>query len=162
MDRAAAELLLSSLFLEPTPERDAALTKSAQAATNWEGLLPALEGHGVLLIFRRNIERVGVELPPTVAPILAGRVNRLADGAQHAWLTLRRLLGAAAIERIELTLVGDSAFAFDTYPERTLRPPGVLELLVRARDQSAALRAAEQSGLLPPESALPAAWHRAT
>jgi len=160
MDRAAAELFLASLFLEPTPERESALKNAVPAAANWEGLLPALEAHGVLVLFRRNLERAGVELPAAIAPLLQSRANQLADEAQRTWLTLQRLLQVCAREPLEITLVGDSAFAFDVYPERTLRRPGTLELLVRGRHFAAALRCAEQAGLLLAESSLPARWQR--
>jgi len=162
MDRPAAELVVASLFVEPTEERLAVLRQRAGAATNWDGLLLTVEAHGIVGLVRRNLERAGVELPPAVAPVLAMRAGNAGDACQRARLALQQVLSAAAREGVDVTLIGASAYAFDLYPDRTLRRPGTLEIHVRARDLRAALGAAESAGLLPEPRSLPAWWYRGT
>lgn len=159
MDRAAAELFLASLFVEPTPERLEALRNAAKTVRNWDGLQSALEGHGVLALFLRNLAKAEVELPPAIAPMFQARDGVQRDDDQRSRLTLQRFLAAAARERLEVTLVGGSALFLDLYPE-PLRRAGELEFLVPPEHFARALGAGEQAGLLLDEEALPAWWYR--
>jgi putative nucleotidyltransferase-like protein len=161
MDRAAAELLLASLFVETTPERQEALRNAAQAATNWLGLLPSLESHGVLLLFQRNLEEAGIELPPAVAPQFQARTGEQRDEHHRARLTLQRFLASAALEGVEITLCGGSALCLDLYSS-PLRRLGQLEAFVAHEHLTRALRAGKQAGLLQAEDSLPAWWYRRT
>lgn len=161
MDRAAAELFLASLFVESTPERIEAVRNTAKTIRNWEGLQSALEGHGVLTLFLRNLDLAGVELPPAIAPMFRARSDAQRDDDQRSRLTLQRFLAAAARERLELTLVGGSALFLDLYPE-PLRRAGELEFLVPPEHLGRALAAGRQAGLLLDERALPAWWYRRT
>jgi hypothetical protein len=161
MDRTAAELFLASLFVEVTPERLAVLRNAAKNARSWEGLQCALEAHGVLSLFLRNLERGGIELPPAIAPLLQAKGGSQRDDDQRSRLSLQRFLAAAARERVEVTLVGGSTLFLDLYPE-PLRRAGELEFLVAPEHLARALSAGEQAGLLLDESALPAWWYRRT
>lgn len=161
MDRAAAELCLASLFVETTPERLETLRNASKAVRNWDGLLPALEGHGVLSLFLRNLEQAGIELPPAIAPIFQARGGQQRDDDQRTRLTLQRFLAAAARERFELTLVGGSALFLELYPA-PLRRAGELEFLAAPEHLARALSAGEQAGLLLADSTLPAWWYRRT
>lgn len=162
MDRAAAELLVASLFVDPSAERLAALKQRSAAVTNWDTLLNAAQGHGVVGLLRHNLDAAGVELPASIAPVLAARASEAGDAGQRARLALQQILSAAAVENLDVTLVGASSYAFDLYADRALRRPGLLELHVRARDLRTALRAAEVAGLLPEPRSLPAWWYRGT
>jgi putative nucleotidyltransferase-like protein len=161
MDRAAAELFLASLFFETTPERSEALRNAAKATRSWEGLPGALEGHGVLPLFLRNLTQAGIELPPTIAPVLEARAGAQREDDQRTRLAMTRFLAAAAREGAELTLVGRSALAYDLYPEM-LRRLGALEMYVAPEHLARALRAAAEAGLLLAQEALPAWWYRRT
>ncbi|NOT31135.1 MAG: hypothetical protein HOP15_11860, partial [Planctomycetes bacterium] len=159
MDRAAAELFLACLFVESTPERLEAVRNTAKTLRNWEGLQSALEGHGVLTLFLRNLEQAGVELPPAIAPRFQAQSGAQRDDDQGSRLTLQRFLAAAAREQVEVTLVGGSALFLDLYPE-PLRRAGQLEFLVPPEHLGRALAAGKQAGLLLDEGALPAWWYR--
>lgn len=159
MERAAAELFLASLFVEPTPERHEALKNAAQATRSWEGLLPALESHGVLGLFLRNLEAAGVELPTGVAGSFQARHGAQLDQSHRTRLGLVRFLAGAARAGVEVTLVGGSALCFDLY-DAPLRRLGELELFVAPEHFARALAAAEQAGLLLAEGAMPAWWYR--
>ncbi len=161
MDRAAAELCLASLFVEATPERLETLRNASKAVRSWDGLLPALEGHGVLGLFLHNFEQAGLELPPAIAPIFQARGAQQRDDDQRTRLTLQRFLAAAAREKFELTLVGGSALFLELYPG-PLRRAGEPEFLVAPEHFGRVLEAGEQAGLLLAESALPAWWYRRT
>lgn len=161
MDRAAAELFLASLFFESTPERSEALRNAAISSGSWEGLCAALEGHGVLPLFLRNLAQAGIELPPALAPTLTARGGAQRDEDQRTRLTLTRFLAAAGRDGVELTLVGASALVYDLYPE-CVRRLGVLELFVAPEHLARALRAAETAGLLLDEVTLPPWWYRRT
>src|SRR5262245_39724451 len=161
MDRAAAELFLASLFAETTPERSEIVRNAAQAARNWEGLLPALEAHGVLGFFLRNLDQAGVELPPAAASSFRARLGEQQNDDQRARLGMQRFLAAVARERVEVTLVGSSALCFDLHPAG-LRRLGELEVLVAPEHLGRALHAGEEAGLLRRESSLPAWWYRRT
>jgi len=163
MDRAAAELFLASLFVEPGPERNEGLKKAVEATSNWEGLLGALEGHGLLGLFQRNVHAAGIELPPTVTPVLQARAGHNRDEAQRSRLTLQQILRAAADEGLEVTLVGATGFVFGGAGklDLNLRKPGELELLVRGSLRTA-VRAGAEAGLLLDESAFPTWWYRGT
>lgn len=159
MDRAAAELLLSSLFIAATPQRSEVLRNTSTGARNWAGLLPALEGHGVLGLFLRNLEQAGLELPPAVAPSFRARAHEQQNDDQRSRLGLQRFLAAASRQAVEVTLVGGSALCYDLYPAG-LRRLGELELLVAPEHLPRALRAGEEAGLLREESSLPEWWYR--
>jgi hypothetical protein len=159
MQRAAAELFLASLFTETTPERLEALRNAAEAAKSWEGLLGALEGHGVLALFLRNVAAAGIELPASIAPSFQARATVQRDDHQRARLSLQRFLAAAARAGVEVTAVGGSALALELHPDG-LRRAGEIELLVAPEHLTRALRAADEAGLLLDESALPAWWVR--
>jgi len=73
MDRAASELFLACLHVETTPERDEVLKNAFPAVRDWEGLVAALEGHGLLALFASHQERLGFELPPNLATTLLAR-----------------------------------------------------------------------------------------
>jgi hypothetical protein len=161
MDRAAAELFLASLFLEATAERAESLRNAARSAVSWEGLLSALEGHGVLALFLRNTEQAGVELPSALAETFRARGREQENDDRRARLALRRFLAAAARQRVEVTLVGGSALCYDLYPS-PLRRLGEPELLVAPEHVRRALRAGEEAGLLREESSLPEWWYRRT
>jgi hypothetical protein len=161
MDRAAAELFLATLFTETTPERSEVVRNAAQAARNWEGLLPAVEGHGVLGLFLRNLDQAGVEIPPAVAPAFRARAGEQQIDDQRTRHGLQRFLAAAARERVEATLAGNSALCFDLHPP-SMRRLGEPELLVAPEHLGRALQAGEEAGLLRPESSLPAWWFRRT
>lgn len=161
MDRAAAELFLASLFVETTPERSEILRNAAAGARNWEGLLAALEGHGVLALFLRNLGLAGVELPAALAPSFQARGREQHNDDQRSRLGLQRFLAAASRQRVEVTLVGASALCYELYPA-SLRRLGELQLLVAPEQLSRALLAGEEAGLLREESSLPAWWYRRT
>ncbi|MSR62509.1 MAG: hypothetical protein EXS08_08695 [Planctomycetes bacterium] len=161
MDRAAAELFLASLFVETTPERLEALRNAAQAAKSWEGLIPALEGHGVLLLFQRNLGAAGIEVPTALAASLENRAGVQRDDHLRARLSLQRFLAGAARLGAEVTLVGGSALCLDLYAS-PLRRLGELEVFVPPEHFARALRAGEDAGLLPTAEALPAWWYRRT
>ncbi len=161
MDRAAAELFLASLFVEATPERGEALRSAAVAARDWERLLPALEGHGVLALFLRNLAQAGIEVPPAIAALFHGRGAEQEGDDRRSRLGLQRFLAAAGRQRVEVTLVGGSALCYDLYPAG-LRRLGELEVLVAPEHLGRALQAGLESGLLLEESALPAWWYRRT
>jgi hypothetical protein len=161
MDRAAAELFLAALFVETTDERLEALRNCAAAARSWEGLVAALEGHGVLALFLRNLAAAGVEVPPAIAPAFEARLGEVRRGEARTRLTLQRFLAAASRRGVEATLVGASALCHDLYPE-PLRRLGELELWVSDEHLGRSLAAAAEAGLLPDERALPAWWYRGT
>jgi len=158
MDRAAAELFLASLFVETTPERLEALRNAAEAARSWDGLVPALEGHGVLLLFQRNLGAAGIEVPTTLAALVESRAGAQRDDHQRARLSLQRFLAGATRLGAEVTLVGGSALCLDLYAN-PLRRLGELEVFVPHEHFARALRAGEDAGLLPAEEALPAWWY---
>ena len=161
MDRAAAELFLASLFVESTPERREALKNAAAGTKSFEGLVPALEHHGLLLLFQRNLAAAGVDAPPTLEAQLTARAGEQRHAALRARLTLQRFLAACARDGVEVTAIRGSALALDLYPEplRTLR---ALELAVAPEHFTRAVRAAEVAGLVPSEGALPPWWYRRT
>lgn len=159
MDRAAAELFLASLFHESTQERAEVLRNAASGVKSWEGLLPALESHGVLALFLRNLGQAGVDLPTTIATGFHTRAREQHDDDQRSRLGLQRFLAAAARQHVEVTLVGGSALCYDLYPA-SLRRLGELELLVAPEHLARALHAGEEAGLLREESSLPAWWYR--
>ncbi len=161
MDRAAAELFLASLFVQTTPERSEVLRNAALGAKNWEGLLAALEGHGVLALFLQNMAQAALELPPAIAPSFQARGREQHNDDQRSRLGLQRFLAAASRQHVEVTLVGGSALCYDLYPA-SVRRLGELELLVAPEHLSRALSAGEEAGLLRVESSLPAWWYRRT
>jgi len=162
MDRAAVELFLAALYVEGTPERQEALRLAASAARNWEGLVSVLDGHGLLLLFLRNLDQAGLEIPHTLEASLQARAGQLRSEQQRARLTLKQFLQTAAYEGLEVTLVGGTALSFEPHALTDLRRPGPLELRVDQAHFSRALTVARQVGLLPGEASLPTWWHRLT
>ncbi|MEQ1894419.1 MAG: nucleotidyltransferase family protein, partial [Planctomycetota bacterium] len=161
MDRAAAELLLASLFVESTPERLEALKNALANTKDFGGFVPALAHHGVVLLFQRNLAAAGIEPPPTLAQQLTARAGEERHVALRARLTLQRFLAAAGREHVEVTAVRSSALALDLYPE-PMRTQRELELFVPPEQLTRALAAARSAGLAPDAGELPPWWTRAT
>lgn len=157
LDRSAAELVLATLFLEPSPERLESLRKAVGAVRSYGGFLQTLEAHGVLGTAARNLELVGVELPPIVGPDLEQRAAELREGQRRARLTLQRFLQAAGRAEIEVTLLEESALQRD--PDSSLHNAGPLDLLVSRKHLAAAARAGAAVGLALGEGVLPIWWH---
>jgi len=161
MDRAAAELFLASSFVESTPERLAACKNAAANVKSFEGFVPALQHHGLVLLFQRNLGAAGVEPPPTLATQLTAGAGEARHAALRVRLTLQRFLAACAREGVEVTAIRGSALALGLYDE-PLRTQRELELFVAPEHLARALRAAEVAGLAPAAGALPAWWYRHT
>lgn len=160
MDRTASELCLATLFLRPTPERQVALGPLVQAVQDWAGLLDALEAHGVLGLFRRNLEAADVELPASVASALAPRAGRARDAGQRARLSVERISGHARGAGLDVTLRGEAVDLLELYEGADLRAPGVLDLHATARELRALLKALPRAGFLPEPGSLPTWWYR--
>lgn len=160
MDRTASELCLATLFLQPTPERQVALGPLVQAVQDWGGLLDALEAHGVLGLFRRNLEAAGVELPANVSSALAPRAGRARDAGQRARLSLERITGHARGAGLDVTVRGEAVDLLELYEAADLRSPGVLDLHAPARGLRALLGALPHAGFLTDPEALPSWWYR--
>ncbi len=160
LEKAAAELVLATLFLEPSPARLEALKNAALALRNWEGVIGVLESHGILVLARRNLELAGVMLPAIVGPLLEARHNALCDEAPCARLTLNEFLRAKQRTGLEVLVLGSAALALDLWPDPALRGPDAPEILVRPSELRPALRTAESAGLLPDVAAWPAWWLR--
>jgi hypothetical protein len=158
---ATGELVLATLYLAPSEERDRALAAAAAAsALDWDAALVALEAHGVLGLARRNLERAGARLPERAHLHLRARAEVMRALEVGFRLTLERFLAAAARRGIEMTLLKGAALAQDLYPPGGLRMQGDLDLLVAPGDVPGALAAAREIGLDLPPRAFPAWWHR--
>jgi hypothetical protein len=161
MERAAAELLLASLFVETTPERQDVLRNAAKATRNWEGVCESLGSHGVLGLFLANTAAAGIELPAALAALFGAKASEQRSADQRARVGLQRFLAAAGREGVEVTLIGASALCYDLY-STPVRRLGELELLVAREHHARALRAGEQAGFLLAEDSLPAGWYAHT
>jgi hypothetical protein len=161
MDKKAAELLLAALYLDPSPERQEGLKRAVQEARNCGGLLPALERHGLILLFRHHLEQAAIELPAALGPLLEARARELSEQARRARSTLQHVLRECARTGVELTLRADASVALGADPAGELLVPS-LEFFVRSEQLAGALAACASAGALVPEAALPVWWQRLT
>ncbi len=159
-ERAAGQLVLAALFLEPSPERLEQLRLAARAVADWTEVPLLLESHGFLVLARRNLAQASAEVPAEVQEFLARREEALRQLDLYFRLALERFLVEAAQDHVEVTLLKGASLALDLYPDGALRNPGDLDVLVHPRDVRAAGRAAARAGLFPPEHALPLWWYR--
>jgi hypothetical protein len=157
---ATGGLVLASLYLAPTAEREAELGRAARDLPDWSQALEALEAHGVLGLALRNLERAGASVPPDVHERLRERARAMRAIDLGFRLTLERLLQAAGRAGIEVTLLKGASLALDLYPQRGLRTQADLDLLVRPEHVQRTVAAAREIGLAPPPDALPAWWYR--
>lgn len=156
----AADFALAALFLHPTDVRLETVRRAAERVELWDGVVPALERHGVAVLAHRNAELAGVEPPPSAREAWEERAAALREDALRFRLTLLRLVDALAAVGIEPTLLKGASLALDLYPEPALRGQGDLDVLVEPGEVRAAVRAGEAAGLLPPEQSLPTWWYR--
>jgi len=157
---ATGELVLASLYLTPTPAREAELRRAARVLVDWDPALVALEAHGVLGLALRNLERSGASVPPAVLERLRERARAMRAIELGFRLTIERFLQATHRAGIDVTLLKGASLAVDLYPERGLRTQADLDLLVRPEHVRRAVAAARGIGLAPPRRALPAWWYR--
>lgn len=157
---ATGELVLATLYLASTEEREAELRRAARAEVDWPLALVALEAHGILGLALRNLERAGAALPPDVERRLQERAAAMRAIELGFRLTLERFLGEAQRAGVEVTLLKGASLALDLYPQPGLRSQGDLDLLVRPEHALRAVAAARRIGLDLPPRALPAWWYR--
>jgi len=157
---AAGELVLASLYLAPTAERDELLRRAAGDLEDWSRALEALEAHGFLGLALRNLEGAGASVPPAALERLRERARAMLAIDLAFRLTLERLLQATRGDGIEVTLLKGASLAVDLYPQHGLRTQADLDLLVRPGDVLRTVAAARRIGLHPPPDALPAWWYR--
>jgi hypothetical protein len=157
---ATGELVLATLYLAPTEEREAELRRAARVGLDWRAALVALEAHGILGLALRNLEHAGAAVPPDVLPRLLERAAAMRAIELGFRLTLERFLVEAQRAGIEVTLLKGASLALDLYPQPGLRSQGDLDLLVRPEHVLRAVAAARRIGLYLPSRALPAWWYR--
>jgi len=154
------ELVLASLYLAPSTAREARLRAAAEAATDWDGALVALEAHGILGLAARNLAEAGARVQPEAAPRLAARARAMAARERAFLELLARTLAAAHSAGVRVTLLKGAALVPDLYPAVGLRAQGDLDLLVAPRDLPPLLAALRTAGLVPPRGAFPGWWYR--
>jgi hypothetical protein len=162
LDPAAVDLALAALYLETTPGRQEELRRQADLVERWDGLVEALERHGVLGLFHRNARAAALPFPAGVGAALERRVVALQEDARRFGFTLERLVRALVTRGIRPTLLKGAALALDVYPEPHLRGQGDLDLLVEPGEVEAAVAAAQEAGLLCAPDSFPTWWYRRT
>jgi len=153
-----AALALGTLWVVETPERRAELARLAARVADWDGVLVALERHGVLGLAARNLPPDA--LPGNVRERLAERARALEEDALRFRFTLERFARALNARGVEPTLLKGASLTLDAYPHAALRGQGDLDLLVAPSEVEDALRAGEEAGLLLAPDSLPVWWYR--
>ncbi len=158
LDASTAEFGLDGLFLEATPQRRERLAAAARSVS-WEPLLRALERHGVLLLFLRNLELAGVEPPAAIRALAVQRARVLREDARRFRFTLQRFLHEALARGVVPVLLKGASLSLDLYPD-VLRSQGDIDLLVKAEELRRAMLAGQASGLVVDADAFPGWWYR--
>ncbi len=158
LDAATADFGLDGLFLEATPQRLERLAASARSMA-WEPLVRALESHGVLLLFLRNLALAGVEPPADARALVAQRERVLREDARRFRFTLLRFLHEAQARGVVPVLLKGASLGLDLYPD-VLRSQGDIDLLVKTEELAPAISAARAIGLIIDADAFPGWWYR--
>ena len=109
----AVELGLAGLFLRTSDARRERLREASTRVEVWEGLIEALERHGVLALVGRNLIRAGAELPAAVEERWSERIAALQEDARRFQLTLDTYVRALGRAGVEPTLLKGASLAID-------------------------------------------------
>jgi hypothetical protein len=125
------------------PER---FRSTAEAVTDWMGVVEAAAGEGVLGVLRRELGRSGIALPPPARRLMDRVHASEALWQAHVARSLDAALGALERRGVPAAVLKGPPLAERLYPDLSLRCSTDIDILVAEADTERAVAALEPLG----------------